>query len=1029
MPKWTEEQQLAIDKENTNIIVSAGAGSGKTAVLTARVIRKLKAGINVNELLILTFTNKAAYEMKERIRKAISKDETIINQLDYIDNSYITTFDSFALSMVKKYNYLLNVSKNVKIADSSIIYLEKKKIIDSIFDEMYVNSNEDFLSLVSDFAIKDDKELKKAIFTINDKLDLKYNKRDYLEKYISNYYSSSFVDNLMNIYFEIIKNRLAKIDSLLGRLGDSVETDYILEINEILTPLLVSKNYDEAKENFVIKLPNLPKGSDEIAKNIKADISNELKKISELIRFENSEEIVRTYQSTKPYIRIIIEIIKKLDIEIEKFKSRNNFYEFTDVSKMAIKIVKENQEVSDELKSFFKEIMIDEYQDTSDLQEEFISMIENNNVYMVGDIKQSIYRFRNANPYLFKSKYDNYSLNKGGFKIDLSKNFRSREEVIDNINLVFSCLMSDDLGGADYKSTHKMLFGNKSYVENGLTDQNNNLDIFNYEYNRDLGYSKEEIEIFFIANDIKKKVDSKYKIFDKDSLILREAIYSDFAILLDKSVNFDLYKKIFEYLGIPLTKYTSTNITSEIEIVLIKNIIKLIICYRNKDYDVLFKYAFTSIARSYLFNYDDSTIFNYVVNGNYLDSSLLKIVKEISCNLDNLSLKEIIVLIIDKFNFYKKQIEVGDVRNRINRLTAIINIFDNLASIGYTIYDTYDYLDNLIEEGYKLEVKETDSLENSVKIMTIHASKGLEFPICYFASLHSEFNIRDLNDKFLYSEKYGIVSPYFKDGIGKTFVKDIVRDNYIKEEISEKIRLFYVALTRAKEKLILVTSFGEKKDELSLECSRNFLDMLNYVYDDISCYVKNFDINSIGITKDYNLIKKYNYKENIEDCDSKMVVDLLELKSSRLSKKRISKDNLDLLDEDTVSKINFGKEIHRIFEIVDFKNLNLDSFNISDFYKKRIIKFAELLDLDLALNIYKEYEFIYEKDGIFEHGIIDLIVEYEDHCKIVDYKLKNIDDDSYIKQLNSYRDYILSKINKKIDIYLFSIIDCVIKKI
>ena len=159
MPRWTEEQQLAIDKENTNIIVSAGAGSGKTAVLTARVIRKLKSGVGINHLLILTFTKKAAKEMKERIRKAIIADESIIKELDYLDSSYITTFDSFALSIVKKYSYLLNVRKDVKIADSSIIYFKKKAILDEIFENLYKEKDEKFLKLISDFTIKDDRDI------------------------------------------------------------------------------------------------------------------------------------------------------------------------------------------------------------------------------------------------------------------------------------------------------------------------------------------------------------------------------------------------------------------------------------------------------------------------------------------------------------------------------------------------------------------------------------------------------------------------------------------------------------------------------------------------------------------------------------------------------------------------------------------------------------------------------------------------------------------------------------------------------
>ena len=157
-----------------------------------------------------------------------------------------------------------------------------------------------------------------------------------------------------------------------------------------------------------------------------------------------------------------------------------NLFEFNDIALLSIKILKENENIRNEIKSSLNEIMIDEYQDTNDLQEEFISLIANNNVYMVGDIKQSIYRFRNANPYIFKNKYDNYKLLNGGIAIDLNKNFRSRKEVLDNINLIFDLVMDDTLGGADYRKSHNMIFGNNLYIEKGNTNQNNNFEIYNY---------------------------------------------------------------------------------------------------------------------------------------------------------------------------------------------------------------------------------------------------------------------------------------------------------------------------------------------------------------------------------------------------------------------------------------------------------------------------------------------------------------------------------------------------------------------
>lgn len=1024
MPRWTEEQQLAIDKENTNIIVSAGAGSGKTAVLTARVIRKLKSGVGINHLLILTFTKKAAKEMKERIRKAIIADESIIKELDYLDSSYITTFDSFALSIVKKYSYLLNVRKDVKIADSSIIYFKKKAILDEIFENLYKEKDEKFLKLISDFTIKDDRDIKKHIFDISNKLDLKYNKEEYLDGYIESYYKENNFENLYKEYLEILKGKIKEINDKLEELSHHADTDFFLKYNDAFIPLLGSETYDEIEKNSVISFTHLrlPSNSSDEAKSLKEEVKSCLDNLVKIMPWSSYDELKESFFSTKEYIYPIVKIIKMLDSKINEFKHQKDIYDFTDISKMAIRVLKENDNVKEELKYFFKEIMIDEYQDTSDLQEEFVKMIDNDDVYMVGDIKQSIYRFRNANPYLFKYKYDTYAQNNGGFKIDLTKNFRSRLEVIDNVNLIFSAIMNDSLGGADYKVSHKMIFGNKTYIEEGLTTQNNNLEIYNYEYDKTSPYSKEEIEIFCIAKDIKEKIENKYQIFDKDKKILRDITYNDFAILLDKSKSFDLYKKVFEYLGIPLTIYTSLNITKEIEISLIKNILKLIISASEKKYDTEFKYAFTSIARSYLFEYTDEEIFNYSRYSNYSESSIMKIVNEIKDDITSLSLGEIMSLVISKFSLYTKGIKSGNIENKISSIDSILSIATDLGSVGYGIYEFYDYLENLTEEEYKLEVKKQDYISDSVKIMTIHASKGLEFSICYFASLHSKFNIQDLNDKFSYSEKYGIITPYYNEGIGKTFIKMLYKENYINEEISEKIRLFYVALTRAKEKMIMVTSLDNPKENIQIKDARSFLDMLLSIKDSLIAYCKEVDIKSLNLTKNYNLIKEYNYKDAIEKTTDKIYVESLNFKEKEKTSKQISKETKTLLSKEDKEKMEFGTKMHEVFEYLDFKNPNIQSLPISDYFKAKIEKFLSLINTKDIINVYKEYEFSYEKDDNYFHGIIDLILEYEDKIKIIDYKLKNIDDENYDKQIKTYKEYLSTKTNKKIETYLFSIL-------
>lgn len=1026
MPNWTEEQKEAIYKSGQNIIVSAGAGSGKTAVLTERVIEKLKSGININNLLILTFTNKAAQEMKDRIREAIGKVEELQEQLDYIDSSYITTFDSFSLSIVKKYGYTLNLGKNINIADSSTIYLETKKIIDDIFDKKYQENNKNFLKLINDFTTKNDEEIKKYILNINNSLDLKINKKEYLDVYIDNYYSNKNIDLLIDKYNKLLISVINELEQLLKDFSYEVDTDFYLSFEELFLSLINSKTYGEIKNNINIELPRLPKSSEE-AKSIKDSIKKTLDRLSLLTRFESEDELKETLISTKEYAEAIIEIVKELDERLYNIKKNLNIYDFIDISKMGIEIIKKNKNIQEELMNSFKEIMIDEYQDTSDVQEEFISLIANNNVYMVGDIKQSIYRFRNANPYLFKEKYDNYSNNNGGIKIDLTKNFRSREEVVNDINEMFSYLMTDLVGGADYKVSHKMIAGNKLYFLKRLLGQESNLEIINYEYDKEKNFTKEEIEIFYIAQDIKKKIDNKYQVLDKKLGELRDAKYSDFTILLDRSSNFDLYKKIFQYFQIPLTKYSATNIIEENEIILIKNILKLLINQTEKNYDVEFKYAFTSIARSYLFGLSDEEIFDMVTNNNY-SSEILNVIDSIIEDIDNLSLNEIISEIIDKFDFYSKFILVGDINNRINRITSIIDIFNNLSSINYSIKEAYLYLNELIENQYKIEVKEQNEASNSVKIMTIHASKGLEFSICYFASFHSKFNKSDIKDKFMYSNDFGIISPYFKEGIGTTFVKDLVKDKYDIEEISERIRLLYVALTRAKEKMIIITSIPEKEIHDAKKIN-SFLDMIIYSKNVLKKYIKNMDIKKLNLTRKYNLTEESNYNELIPYSEEKLLIKELNIENESLTEEHISKENNKLIDKETKEKLEFGTKIHEIFELIDFKNPNYDDLEVDDFLKNKIKNFISQLDINNIINVYKEYEFLYNKDNNIYHGVIDLMIEYKDSIKIIDYKLKNVDDEGYIKQLNSYKDYISMKTNKKIDIYLFSILSGTFTKI
>ena len=271
MPKWTKEQEEAIVKSGSNIIVSAGAGSGKTAVLSERVINKIQNGIHVNELLILTFTRAAADEMKDRIRKKIGKIPEFKDELTLLSSAYITTFDSFALSVVKKYHYLLNISSNIAITDESIVKLEQKKILDNIFEEFYKEKNESFIKLIKKYCIKNDKLLKSNILSLCNKISDYIDRDEFIDNVINNFYEESNVNNLLTKYKEFINDKKKEIMLELDNMNTYFDYDYCMELQNSCLGLL-NADIDELHLYESVKLPSAPRGSEEEAKAAKANL-------------------------------------------------------------------------------------------------------------------------------------------------------------------------------------------------------------------------------------------------------------------------------------------------------------------------------------------------------------------------------------------------------------------------------------------------------------------------------------------------------------------------------------------------------------------------------------------------------------------------------------------------------------------------------------------------------------------------------------------------------------------------------------
>ena len=1011
---WTKEQQLAINREGCNLIVSAGAGSGKTAVLSERVLRKLQEGVDIRNILILTFTNEAAGEMKERIRKKI-KQANLNEQLSFLDAAYITTFDAYAFSLVKKYHYLFNLDANLSIIDSSVINLEKKRILDDIVMNLYNTKDPCYLKLVRDFTSRDDASIKDAILNISNTLDLRYDKFDYLKHYVKDFYSDEYIDEIFNEYFLYLKNLTLLIEedyyALEGYLNDLQREKCYDALSKIFKP----RNYNDLYSHKVT-LPQF-RGLDEEAAPLKETLKEHVKELDELTIY-SEEELKSQLKSTKEYVEAIISIILQLDEKIKKYKQEHNAFEFSDIAKMAIKLVKEHEDIKDELKNTYQEIMIDEYQDTNDLQEIFISQIENNNVYMVGDIKQSIYRFRNANPNIFREKYEHYKKHEGGEKIDLLENFRSRREVLTNINEIFNLIMIPDLGGVDYQDNHAMVNGNKVYVEKGSSNQNYNLEILKYQ-NEDKKFSNSEIEIFTIVQDIKEKIANGYLVYDFKLGANRRATYKDFCIILDRGTEMARYKKIFETFNIPMEIYKDSNLTEEEDIFVIRSIIRLILAIKQEINDTNMRYYFVSVARSYVGGMSDEEIIEALDNNSFYQTEVYEHARNIALNLDNLTPNMLLEQILLEFDFYQKLITVGNVKDAIIRFDYLLDLANSMEDLGFTILDFLEYLNNMIDTKTEIRYKEAKADSDAVKIMNIHKSKGLEFPVCYFAGLYQSFNLRDLQSRFMVDPTYGILTPFYQDGIGTLFTKQLIKNKYLEEEIAEKIRLFYVALTRAKEKMIMVlpefkvvSKIRKRATYLTEMKYRSFYDFLSSMALNLKDYMRVIDVNALGLSKDY----EYGLRKVSPTIKSDKVMEIHQILTDKsvVNTTHASKTVSNLIRYEEARTMAYGTKIHEMLEDTDFR--------VKNTHNKYVKQILDTFDFDNA-SIYQEFEFIFIHDGVEYHGIIDLMLEYDDEIKIIDYKLKNIDDQAYVKQLNVYYEYIRSVSEKKITLYLYSIMD------
>ena len=614
MPNWTPKQKEVIDARDQNILVSAAAGSGKTAVLVERIINLLtdeNNPVDIDNLLVVTFTKAAASEMKERVRNALDdiitnhpENEHIQKQINLINTAQITTIDSFCSFVVRENFEKIDLDPDYKIGDEGEIELLKADVLEEILTKRYEEAEPEFMRLIEQYkASKADDSVTNLIMELYTASESHANPEKWVKSCIDNYIVSyeedlnskswmvKNINDIKNIMPDICK-KLENAINICEQPGGPENYTKVLTDMYGTCQLAMDKQSYRALKNSLgeYKIPRLPNKSGgensekaERVKAIKNEVGNKIKNIVDDYLSYDIDEILEEINVMKDQVRVIIDLTLEFMNRLKEVKQENAIMDFSDLEHYALNILtyeNENGEIvpSDvaiSMSKQYKEIMIDEYQDSNTVQEAILTSISNgagiNNVFMVGDVKQSIYRFRLANPNLFLEKYDTYSeeTDASKRKIILDKNFRSRKEVIDSVNYIFDTIMCRHTGGIEYIDNNRLVCG-ASFKE--LPDiQDNATDIVLIEGDK-------EYEIEQIAKKIKKIVDPDFgmKVQDKDGN-LRNAKYSDIVILLRgiKGIS-SQYVDVLEKYGIPAYTETKTGFYDAKEVLTVLNFLNVL---------------------------------------------------------------------------------------------------------------------------------------------------------------------------------------------------------------------------------------------------------------------------------------------------------------------------------------------------------------------------------------------------------------------------------------------------------------------
>ena len=902
---WTTEQQQVIDLRNRNILVSAAAGSGKTAVLVERIVKIItdkNHPVDIDHLLIVTFTNAAAAEMRERIGNAIEKaldeqpgDEHLLRQLTLIHNAQITTIDSFCLYVVRNHFHEIDLEPNFRIGDEGELKLLREDVLGRVLEQNYEEPSEAFSDFVEGYASgRTDAALNEMILQLYEFSRSYPWPEKWLDSFVGAYrigtrekldraeWLTPLTENICFVLKDceqLLKQALAitQQDDGPDMYEKAVQSD--LEKYEGLAGLTSFCELSEALSDIKYDRLASSRGFEgdpdklELVKSLREQAKDVVKKLCKQYFFCSPEMMIEQLERTEPMLEEVVRLTKQFADEFAAAKRRKNLVDFHDVEHFALQILVDEEtekakKTAEEFRDTFEEIMIDEYQDSNEVQETLLRSISReergeNNIFMVGDVKQSIYRFRLARPELFMKKYDSYSLEESTTqRIDLHKNFRSREEVLTCTNDIFYKIMARSLGNVEYDA-EAALYPGASYPVSAdfipeilLADSNDEL-LEDTELT-----DKKTLEAKIVAEEIKHLMKTQ-PVTDKAAGTLRAAHYSDIVILLRSLSGWaDSLVEVLNENGIPAHTVSSTGYFSTVEVQTVLSMLRLLdnprqdipmaavlrspmagltdeelAVLRLEDGSVHFHEAVLELAEGLYEeggqieisnseedqkqgrNADEKTENHIEITAHRKLLKFYKKYKQLRQLVPDTPIHELIEIILREtgYGHYVAAMPAG------NRRTANLNmLLEKAAAYEKTSYKGLFHFVRYIDELQKYDVDfgEADMVgenEDVVRIMSIHKSKGLEFPIVIVSGMGKNFNKQDTRSKMVLHPELGIGLDYMDGKLrikSPTIAKKAIAKQIDLENLGEELRVLYVALTRAKEKLILTGTLKDAAEKL-----------------------------------------------------------------------------------------------------------------------------------------------------------------------------------------------------------------------